>query len=322
MIVINAGLLSSASTWTVNVIHAVLAQDAARPTFRTFADTLQTVPRQERDCHLLFKSHHPHADFRLLAQARAAKFVITLRDPRDCVASLMQRFGRTFEQALVNTSSSLAHLDAVPAGDALVLRYEDRFFERSETIRAIAGFLEVGGCDQAFCERTAARFSIDEVTRLVACIPDMPTGSTTRYSDSIAHNETGFHTGHITDARSGKFAERLSADEISIIEAVTAHSASKFGYALDPGVLPGTLFRHDGDARASPKFHLAAGEWKARFVADEIFSCKIHANGSPVVSGRSGAALGFLVEAPSHAVELRINVEPTGTFHHAQLSRL
>jgi hypothetical protein len=91
----------------------------------------------------MLKTHHIKRDLLLLIAAGAAKAIVPMRDPRDCVVSLMQRFHRSFDTALRDVSSSLAHIDAIPSRGVLALRYEDRFAEKRETILKIAAFLGV-----------------------------------------------------------------------------------------------------------------------------------------------------------------------------------
>jgi hypothetical protein len=90
-------MFSSASTWTFNVVHQVAARvwpgGAPRSLFLDFDDGLPAI-----DDMLIVKTHGS-AVARALGQ-RAAGIVITLRDPRDAVVSLMQGNRLPFDIAL------------------------------------------------------------------------------------------------------------------------------------------------------------------------------------------------------------------------------
>ena len=138
-------MYASASTWMFNVVMKVAAASLAYPVvgrFITrgrelgFLDDAATFP--------VVKSHDVDfsADQVLTRTARAVW--ISVRDPRDCVASLMRYQRLDFATALDFTERSarfcLAHAQH---GHACVLRYEAGFMDDPATLDRIADAL---GC--------------------------------------------------------------------------------------------------------------------------------------------------------------------------------
>jgi len=332
MIVINAGVFSSASTWVSNVARGLLQAAGGRQVVSAYADSLADVRRPlpfPDDIHLMLKTHHIKRDLVLLVAAGAAKAIVPMRDPRDCVVSLMQRFHRSFETALRDVSSSLAHIDAVPSKGVLSLRYEDRFAERTQTILDMAAFLEVE-CRPETLAKLEHDFSVAEVSALVARIPTMPEGEIVRRIDSIAHKNTGLHTNHITDTLSGKYARLLTPSQQRIAEDALFHALEKYGYRTpaQAGLVSTASFsltssaaRRDESIEIAadegcacavfgPYFNLPVGGWTVRYLTAAECAVDIVVGGKVVASGRSSEPLQVSIDNPWHEVEYRVYTGP------------
>src|SRR5712671_7975304 len=99
MLVFCNGIPRSASTWSFNVIKAVLeCCFPGEETQSCYTDTpvkfLRTASREAR--HVVIKCHPLTPLCRTLARIRAAKVVFTTRDLSDAVASLMMTFDFDF----------------------------------------------------------------------------------------------------------------------------------------------------------------------------------------------------------------------------------
>ena len=337
MLVVTAGVQSSASTWVTNVAADLLSL-RGRPVRRTFADTLADVVCRAGVRDLVAKSHHPRRDLCLLAATGAAKVIVSVRAPRDSAASIIQRFGRSARQAIADVTSSLAYLDALPADGPLVLRYEDRFFDREDTVGLIADHLEL---DVAPGRRReiARRYEADSVLKLISTIPSLPGEQTLRRADSIEHVATGFHTRHITDRRSNKFGEHLSASEAAFCEAVASHAMARYGYRSQATVLPAAMFActalarplevelrikpGNGCAIYGPYIHLPAGDWRVRLLTSRACAADVYDGSAVLAAGDSSLPISFRVDDPVSATEFRMHATDTeNLFFGAELTRL
>lgn len=341
MVILNMGLLSSASTWVSNIVRKLMAEYTDKQLLIGFADSLTTFPNYngQSDVNLLMKVHSPAKDLVILSATNASRTILTLRDPRDCIASLMQRFSRSFEQAYADTAISLAHLDSVSIEHALLLRYEDRFFEKTETIVEIAKFLGLR-CTPEFAAQLAEQFSVEAVKKLTDNIPNMPAKTIRQRVDSIVHKSTGFHSNHITDTRSGKFRELLTPQQIHHIDATLGPSFARFGYVSEHDTIAPASFSATnlgspkdgiiavkssltgGCAVFGPYVTLAKGPWTASFVADADCPVDVAAGGETLATGNSKAPVDFEVKAVGAGVEFRVFA--TGrenTFRGVKLSR-
>jgi hypothetical protein len=97
-VVMTTGLHGSASTWVFNVARELMiATFGAEAVLSFFAETptsLLAYPGVSGR-HIVCKTHR-RADLPTSASEGAAAVIVTVRDPRDCVFSLMGRFGSGF----------------------------------------------------------------------------------------------------------------------------------------------------------------------------------------------------------------------------------
>ena len=236
-VAICVGVYSSASTWVFNVVSRLLVE--GRPcgsALRLFADEIsrdQEVIAGEAE-FLILKSHKASPTVRVLAALSGIPVFVSVRDPRDAVVSLMERFDLSFQNASVMVKESCDTICNVPAsGRILLLRYEDRFTSHNETIDAIASHLNI---EIATSSRDAifAEFTPDAVRAKITKLEEK--GVFEDRPAVAAYDElTHWHPNHVGDGRVGKWAGSL-----------TASQAANIGYSL------ATFFRRFGYARPSP----------------------------------------------------------------------
>ena len=105
-----------------------------------YADNFAMFPPDTEHARVLvIKAHEPSKGLVYLARVTRGQMFLTLREPRDAIASLMQRFGHGFDGALKETarhSARIVELDREE--DMITIRYEDGFFDRFETVDEIA----------------------------------------------------------------------------------------------------------------------------------------------------------------------------------------
>jgi|HubBroStandDraft_5_1064220.scaffolds.fasta_scaffold40255_2 hypothetical protein len=226
-VILCLGLKSSGSTWLYNVAIRIL-KEARLPRGAVaafFADNSAMLPvGAEKAQILVIKSHEPSKSILFLTRFARGKVLVSVREPRDSVASLMQRFGHSFESALRDVRVGAGHVIALSRGrETMTLRYEDGFADDERTVDKVARFLGVrlskAGRGRIFrsLTREAVRKKIEKLHK----------GETDPNAFDFT---TQWHPGHVGDGRVGKFKAVLTAAQQRKIEAVTKDYAKAFGY--------------------------------------------------------------------------------------------
>ncbi len=258
------GLPGSASTWVVNVTKAIVQlHDPAAQVALIYLDEMpadcepaiqDNINRavlkiqgsigsvKDSNC-LIIKSHAPGPALLALTGFAGFQTLLTVRDPRDAVASQMQRFGVSFSEALATVAPSAAAIERLPAQDregALVLRYESGFTASASAVEAIARHLDVqigaAGRSQilanfapmavaAYINRLAARGAFD---------PNRPLIS--QYDP-----DTHWHPGHIGDGMSGKWRTSLSRGQSAQVLYATRDFRKALRYPGPDPISSGTV---------------------------------------------------------------------------------
>lgn len=226
-VVLCLGLKSSGSTWLYNVAIRILKEaEPGKGAVRAFfADNSAMIPDgAEKARILVIKSHEPSAAILFLTRFARGRVLVTVREPRDSVASLMQRFGHPFESALKDVREGGKHVMALARERrALVLRYEDGFPDKERTIDEVAAFLgvEISASLRKRIFRSLTREAVQKK------IETLHAGET---DPNAFDPTTQWHPGHVGDGRIGKFKSVLSAAQQRRIAAETKEYAKKFGY--------------------------------------------------------------------------------------------
>jgi Sulfotransferase domain len=226
-VILCLGLKSSGSTWLYNVAIRILkeARPAKGKVAAFFADNSTMLPDGAAKAQVLvIKSHEPSKAILFLTRFSQGKVLISVREPRDSVASLMQRFGHSFESALRDVRVGAQHVVALSRGkDTMTLRYEDGFADDERTVGEVARFLGVRLSKAARTRifrsltREAVRKKIDKLHK----------GETDPNAFDFT---TQWHPGHVGDGRVGKFKAVLTAAQQKKIETATKDYARAFGY--------------------------------------------------------------------------------------------
>jgi hypothetical protein len=198
------GMYASASTWLFNVVSQICAARQPGEVSNYFVSGVSDLPALDRQQGIgLVKSHEIANEAALIGLAgRADSIFITLRDPRDAVASLLQYHRLGFDNALslVEQAARLC-LDFSKDQRAAVFHYEDRFFETASTVQMVARRL---GYDLS---ETAAQTIFDRldraaVERHIAGLPAQKNVLRDPASGDFLDPQTHWHTHHA--GRSGE----------------------------------------------------------------------------------------------------------------------
>jgi hypothetical protein len=227
------GMYGSASTWTFNLVRelaATLIPD--RPVVTRFvSDSIEDIDAVTGT--LVVKTHAAPAVAEL--DRRASTIIITIRDPRDAITSLMAHNKAPFDHAL-HVTNSTANMCARFAGDkrAVLLRYEDRFFDDPATLDRIAATFGVAlpAADKA---RIFAGMRRDAIEKFIAGMDNLPTASS--HFDEITNQQdmfdevTAWHKHHAgRSGEVGRWRRELSQYQIITIERALRRWMLGFGY--------------------------------------------------------------------------------------------
>lgn len=218
--VIATGVHGSASTWVFNVAREVMTEaygpDAVHPCH------LASMPKPgsawlPEGRHAVIKTHGWPGLPAFAGQLQAAG-VVSVRDPRDAILSLMQRFGETFQRAMQGvTQDWRSALECRRLGFP-VLVYETRFFEIPRTVHWLARHIGVTVSDTA-AARIFHTYSTGAVRQFAAAVADQPPETRDGSGDFWFDRVTQITNRHIGDGQTGKWrtglaeAERLAATQ-------------------------------------------------------------------------------------------------------------
>jgi hypothetical protein len=231
-VVLMVGVPASASTWAFNVARELMIA-AFGPTSvaggfcpgpNTFLAEPMVLGRR-----LVCKTHG-WKNLHVFAYLTAAAVIVTVRDPRDCALSMMERFGFKFAQAAYTIFENYQH--ATICGDAghPVLRYEDRFFEDPATVRVMARHLGVEVSD-GVAAKIFDNYRTEVVRALAAAIPSQPKNLLATDGKTGLHSlATQIHERHVGDGRVGKWRERFDARQRTELTRLFAPILTRFGY--------------------------------------------------------------------------------------------
>ena len=197
-IVWGLGMYASGSTWLFNMalkLAESLAPDQPRET-RFVARAVDVGDLRPAQRLLLIKSHETD-DVSEAQLAAAADFVVvTIRDPLDVTASVMQYQKRDFEGALDLVAQSAEQCARIAGGArALLLRYEAGFVDDPATLDRLAARLG-GVLPVAERSRLFAATRRPEIERHIAGMARMPGVLVHRETGDLLDPKTHWHSHH------------------------------------------------------------------------------------------------------------------------------
>lgn len=229
--ILTCGMFSSASTWAFNAAVGLL-----RPNLRCGVgfvadlkpqDVLPSVPAGTVQ---VIKTHGWGKPGDFLDQHPGIRCIVTIRDPRDAVASLIQRFGYSFETAVDYAAWGADGIVAVAQRqNALLLRFETGFMDQLATLNAIADHLAISPSIETIT-RVFAELQPDAVSAAIA-----QAAREGRFPQGLPPGETAdpvtqWHPRHIGDREIGKYARILTTEQQGTAVARMAKYMAHFGY--------------------------------------------------------------------------------------------
>lgn len=237
-LVLCGGLKSSGSTWLYNAVIQVLETASESADTRIgcavlpfYSENLKSFPNgAENARYVVVKTHIPSDSLQFLARFVHATVFISVREPRDAIASLMQRFRHKFSSCLRGVALGADRMVGLSnSGPINLLRYEDRFFDDPEAVSRIAGCLDIP------LSLDARNAIFDSLTRhqvrarIEALCKDGVFGK--RPNPNRFDPKTHWHPGHIGDSKIGKYRDLLSRDQQRAVLERTVRYCDRFGYS-------------------------------------------------------------------------------------------
>jgi hypothetical protein len=231
MLVLCNGMPRSASTWSYNVAISLL-RHTAQEVYGGYDENLHRfLCDLPASCvHAVLKCHSLDAAGLRLAQLQAAKVVYTWRDLADATASFITMFDVDFENIISVMSSSLDLFLHHRSNGALILSYEAITQQPTESVAAVASYLNVAARQELVAEIAEA----NSFGRMREKVKELSTRDyaerlvrheRTSYVDAARSDrsypydpETLLHLDHLRDGTTGYGAGRLNQSQLRRLE--------------------------------------------------------------------------------------------------------
>ncbi len=215
-----AGVYASGSTYAFNILRE-LARRGGDVTTR-FVNTIQDTAGLD-DGRYAVKSHDVPPEVAARLAELASGIVVTLRDPRDAVTSLMRYQNFPFDLALdwVGRSARFAAIVAQRPG-ALALRYEDGFCDLPATVTRLAAHFGIDA-DEAACTAIFAGLRRSALEAAIARFPTRDDVKIDPRSGDIEDPATQWHRHHAgRDGAIGRWRHALTRAQADRVRAALA----------------------------------------------------------------------------------------------------
>ncbi|WP_439493696.1 sulfotransferase domain-containing protein [Bosea sp. (in: a-proteobacteria)] len=227
-LIVTQGIYRSASTWVFNIVLCLLRhRNIVISGYADDISNLQILLDQYGETFVV-KSHIPTEEAALAFHFHSGKIVVTVRDPLDCVASLMRQFYMGFDESLdYITKSASATLRLVEMGSPLILRYETDT-RGSDTVKKIANHVQLEISDQ-LAQQMAQQFAPENVRSEIDQM--LTKKSFDGKSPRIQFDaETHWHARHVGQGISNYFDDQLIDAQIQKVKSNTTEFCSFFRY--------------------------------------------------------------------------------------------
>jgi len=239
------GMYSSGSTWAYNATRAGAAACGVKADgvyADNYRDLVNRLRRAGPACIVKTHALEPRAT-EILAR-RAARIVLTIRDPRDAAVSIMQHMRLGFAQTLNMVEQSAVYAGQFAADPrALLLRYESGFIDAPATFDRLAALFgaTLTPAQRAELFRESRR---DVIEAKIAHLEDLPTTITDTRSGDVVDTDTQWHRHHANrTGEVGKWRTMLTEEAVVAVEARLGRWMRAFGYEMSVPVGDGLTER-------------------------------------------------------------------------------
>ena len=230
-LVVTLGMRGSASTYVFNVVRVMLANVVGPENLMHGLpmDAGNILSKWQADSYAVVKAHHLGQDLKALIWFADAPVFISLRDPRDAVVSVSQRFRVSFADALRLVALDAATIREYLPRARLRLHYEHGFHRNPLTPKTLGAQLGIGMTDTTSAT-LHKRFETDSIRRLAQSVETLPHARLKRNGGDVFDMVTHIHANHIGDGETGKWRHVLSPAEQAQVQERLGPFLGHFGY--------------------------------------------------------------------------------------------
>jgi hypothetical protein len=226
------GIYASGSTWIFNASKKIATAQGRGARLRSgFAANLDDLTFTADAQVAIVKTHD--MDIGGAERMRAVSDVIWLsvRDPRDCVTSLMLYQQFPFEDALeVIKAAAEFCLSVIEDPRTILFKYEDKFFDERATLDTLANGIGQKPLPLADADRIFAETRRSAVERLIKSFPQLPTVVQPE-PGHLVDLDTQWHTHHAgRTGEVGRWRKMLTAQQADVVATTIAEPMIRFGY--------------------------------------------------------------------------------------------
>ncbi len=231
-LVATVGLHGSASTSLFNIVRELMIEavgvDEVLALYGEDVSALPAPLASDRR-HVVLKSHSGSPGWEWLVRLSRAPVILSVRDPRDAVLSLMERFGMQLEPSARAIMADCRRAERCAEAGHTAFRYEDRFFEDETLAGQLAAKLglDVPG---PTCREIGARYTTEGVRSIASNLAGLPPGRVLEAGAVQLDQVTQIHRSHLGDGRVGKWRDRLSPGNGAALTQAFAPFLQRFGY--------------------------------------------------------------------------------------------
>lgn len=225
-------MYASGSTWLFNATRAVA--ETLHPDMRVtgnFAGTVKLLKSLPPALNVV-KTHDLAPKAAQFMAERADAILISLRDPRDAVTSMVQHMELSFAAALKRAATS-GNFAARHTADARakIFIYESGFTESPETFDQLATAL-CGALTPAERAKLFAETRRNKIEEKISRIADLPTAYRNPADGDLLDEDTHWHHHHAgRSGETGRWRQLLPAPQVAIVEQKMAGFMRNFGYS-------------------------------------------------------------------------------------------
>jgi hypothetical protein len=225
------GMYGSASTWVFNVALKIAERSPGPPPHGLYATTAAALDGLPRDRLAVVKTHDVDTAGTVRLGANASAILLSVRDPRDAVGSLMLYMRNPFPIALQRVADSARYVARWRTDPrVLLLRYEDGFADRPPTVAALAERMgrALAPADAAAIFAQTTRAAVDAQ---IAAMGTLATALRDPASGDVVDTATQWHTHHAgRTGEVGRWRRLLLPAQVQAIEARLGDWMDAFGY--------------------------------------------------------------------------------------------
>ncbi|MBU6418893.1 MAG: sulfotransferase domain-containing protein [Proteobacteria bacterium] len=232
-------MYASGSTWLFNATREVVAAlSPIQPVHSAFIETWPHLAKLPAG-FVIVKSHALSPGLARLLEIQSARILVTIRDPRDAVTSLMQYMGQSFEKALKRVEHSARFCSRYAAHErAILLPYESGFTESADAFDKLA---ECFGQQLTASSRGRlfAATRREAIEHHISQLDNLPTSWRNPHNGDLLDTSTQWHAHHAgRTGATGRWRQYLSAEHILRIETALHDFMVQHDYILESNLKP------------------------------------------------------------------------------------